>query len=156
MLDPVTVVVVINTTKAAAFDAFVAQIGDWWPIKSFSLAEGKVSMDAKLGGKIVEKAADGTEHVWGAITRFDVPNHISISWSVGKEATATDITVDFEDTDDGRTGVTLVHTGWEALGDEAATKRENYRMGWERILDESYAKFARATCPPPTPKATNV
>lgn len=148
MLDPVTVVVVLNTPQAAAFDTFVAKINDWWPVKSFSIAQGTVAVDPRLGGKITETAPDGTLYIWGTVTRWDVPNHLSITWSVGEAATGTAITVDFAPTDDGRTGVTLVHTGWEALGDKAVTTRENYQMGWDRILGEAYAKYARATCPP--------
>lgn len=148
MIDPVEVVVVLNTSKEAAFDAFVDQINDWWPIESFSIANGTVSIDPQYGGKIIETAEDGTTHVWGHITIWDKPNDLAISWYVGDDKTPTSITVAFATTDDGRTGVTLVHTGWDALGAEGVKKRENYKMGWARILVQGYAKFARATCPP--------
>ena len=156
MIEPVTVVVVLNTSPAAAFDAFVAKIDSWWPVENFSIAKGTVSVEPELGGRIIETASDGTEHVWGSVTRWDAPHHLSIRWSVGEDATPTAITLDFAATDDGRTGVTLVHTGWEALGEDGVAKRANYQMGWDRILGEAYARFARATCPPLTEKVSHV
>ena len=148
MIDPVVVVVVLNTTRAAAFDAFVARINNWWPVQSFSIACGTVSIEPKLNGRIIETAEDGAKHQWGHITVWDVPNHLSISWYVGENTVATEITVDFATTDDGRTGVTLVHSGWDALGETGVAKRESYHGGWTAIFGKSFAEHARATCPP--------
>ena len=156
MIDPVEVTVVINTSKQAAFAAFIDQIDDWWPVENFSISQGTVHIEAEYGGKIIETAADGSEHIWGHITIWDPPKDIAISWYVGDAKTPTSITVTFAETDDGRTGVTLVHTGWDALGAEGVQKRENYQMGWDRILDQGYAKHARATCPKPIERGTDV
>lgn len=156
MIDPVEVVVVINTTKQAAFAAFIDKINDWWPVESFSIAKGTVRIEPEFGGKIIERADDGTEHIWGHITIWDAPDDIAISWYVGDDKTPTSITVAFAETDDGRTGVTLVHSGWDALGGAGVEKRTNYQMGWDRILDQGYAKFARATCPKPMERGTDV
>lgn len=156
MIDPIEVVVVIDTTKDAAFAAFIEQIDNWWPVENFSIAQGKVSVEQEYGGRIVETAKDGSEHVWGTITVWDPPVDVAISWYVGEARTPTSITVTFATTDDGRTGVTLVHSGWDALGDEGIAKRGNYEMGWDRIIVQGYAKFARATCPKPMGRGTDV
>ena len=147
MIEPIEVVVVLNTTQDAAFDAFVAQINAWWPVSRFSVSGGTVSIDPCLGGQISETDADGAAHVWGHVTAWKPGHHIEISWYVGEAAHATDISVHFAPTDDGRTGVTLVHAGWDRLGDEAMAKRTNYILGWDAIFTKAYAAFVTATCP---------
>lgn len=148
MIEPVTVTVVLNTTPAAAFAAFVANINDWWPVESFSVCSGIIAVDARDGGAITETAEDGAQHVWGTIAAWQPPHHLEINWTVGEARIATAITLDFVATDDGRTGVTLVHDGWDALGSEGVSKRGNYQMGWDAIFATRYAAFAAATCPP--------
>jgi len=63
MIAPVEVVVVLNTDQTSAFTAFVENVNDWWPVESFSIAKGVVSIEPVLGGKITETSADGTDHV---------------------------------------------------------------------------------------------
>ncbi|WP_342078315.1 SRPBCC domain-containing protein [Yoonia sp. SS1-5] len=151
MHDPIEVVVVLNTTQSAAFQAFVTDVGRWWPVASFSVAGGSVVMEPRLGGQIIETASDGAKHVWGHITAWEENRHIALSWYVGgKDAVPTDISVRFAPTDDGRTGVTLVHDGWAALGARAADIRKNYIRGWSAILGEAFAAYAADHCPPLT------
>jgi len=148
MIEPVKVVVVLDTDIDTAFSTFVAQINNWWPVKSFSIAQGVVTLDPVIDGKIIETADDGTQHQWGHVTAWHPPHHLAVSWYVGEAAQPTAITVDFAATDDGRTCVTLIHTGWDALGDEGVSKRDNYRRGWKHILIEGFAAYVAETCTP--------
>lgn len=156
MLEPVEHVVVIDTPRTAAFAAFVEDIGAWWPVKSFSIAEGTVHAEPRFDGKIIETAPDGTPHLWGHFTIWDAPDKLAIAWLVGTARVATAITVSFTEDDAGQTRVTLVHSGWDDLGAEGAEKRANYDQGWDRILDQSYAKYARAHCPKPLDRGTDI
>ena len=36
--------------------------------------------------------------------------------------------------------VELTHTGWETLGEKAATVRESYEKGWEFVFVDCFAK----------------
>jgi len=141
MIEPIEVAVDLNTTQDVAFAAFVEQINRWWPVAQHSVCGGTVAMEPGLDGKIVETAADGTTHQWGHVTAWDAPNHFAISWYVGAAPVATAFTVDFAATEDGGTRVTLVHTGWDALGEDGVVKRGNYQNGWTEILGTCYANF---------------
>lgn len=147
MIDPIETVVVLNTTQDAAFDAFVGQINAWWPVSKFSVCAGKITIDPRLGGLITETDTDGTVHEWGRVTAWQTGKHIAISWYVGDAAIPTNIAVTFAPTDDGRTGVTLVHNGWDALGKAALEKRGNYVRGWAAIFEVGYADFANKHYP---------
>lgn len=144
MLEPITVEVTVNVSRDEAFEAFVTNIGDWWPMATHSMSKGIVGLEQKLGGLIIETSAGGEEFVWGHITAWNRPRHIELAWYVGATAeTATQIAIDFEAIDDTQTMVTLAHAGWEALGDKAADTRSQYDSGWRSILLNTYAPFAQ-------------
>ncbi len=143
MLDPIEVVVVLDMPVETVFEIFVTDMDRWWPKTPFSLGQGKVSMPRGAGEDITETEADGTVHVWGKVQRYDPPRRLAILWHVGQSPTvATEIDIQFRSTDDGRTGVTLVHSGWDTLGPDAAERRENYIRGWNTILPKGFKPFA--------------
>ncbi len=148
MIEPIEVVTVVNTSVEDAFQAFVTNINDWWPMDPFSLSKGTLTLEPKLSGKIIETSEEGATFVWGHVTRWDAPHRLDIAWYVGAiEETATQVSVEFATTDDGRTGVTLIQTGWEALGDLANDIRNRNNAGWTTILGTHYANYVTAHCP---------
>ncbi|MFK7887838.1 MAG: SRPBCC domain-containing protein [Gammaproteobacteria bacterium] len=142
MIEPVKVMVTLDISPDKAFEAFVEQVDHWWPVETHSISGGTVAIEPSLNGKIIETAADGATHQWGHVTAWDAPHHLEISWYVGGAPVATTIRVDFAATDNGRTQVALVHSGWDALGEDGITKRDNYQHGWQDILGARYASFA--------------
>jgi len=142
MIEPVKVSVVLEVSPDEAFAAFVEQINDWWPVDSHSICGGTVRMEPGVDGKIIETGADGATHQWGHVTAWNAPQHLEFSWYVGGAPVPTSVRVDFAAKDEGRTEVTLVHSGWDALGEDGVAKRENYQQGWQNILGVRYATFA--------------
>ncbi|MEP5151738.1 SRPBCC domain-containing protein [Planktotalea sp.] len=140
MIEPVEVHVVLDSTPEQAFKAFTDNINSWWPVESHSICKGTVKLDPTLGGEIIETGADGQTHVWGHVTEWTPPNSLKIEWYVGRTpAEGTQIHVTFLATDDGRVGVTLVHSGWEILGESALETRDMYQSGWSGMLNGCYA-----------------
>jgi hypothetical protein len=145
MLDPITVEVTVNTDRDAAFMAFVANICDWWPMAPFSMSQGMLHFEQKLGGLIVETSSAGEKFVWGHVTAWDKPNGLELAWYVGSTAdTATQIVVTFAAVEEKLTLVTLVQSGWEALGDNAAEIRQRNNGGWRSIVGEHFVAFVDA------------
>ncbi len=152
MTDPIEMVVVLETTPEAAFRAFVEDVGLWWPMRPFSVAEGTVRMEPGLGGRIVETGPDGAAHIWGEVTGWTLGRQIDLCWFVGQGPdNRTDLTLHFQPTDDGRTGVTLRHSGWERLSAAGQARLQNYRGGWSAIFATASADHARRLCPPSNP-----
>jgi uncharacterized protein YndB with AHSA1/START domain len=120
-----------------AFELFTAGIGDWWPLGTHSVYRSQsmsVSVEPGVGGRLVERGADGATCVWGAVRVWDPGVEVAFSWHPGTPASeATDVAVRFEAVDGG-TRVTLVHTGWDARPD-AGRARDAYRSGWVPVLD---------------------
>jgi uncharacterized protein YndB with AHSA1/START domain/uncharacterized protein YciI len=135
-IAPVRRSVVVRCAPERAFAAFCHEIGAWWPLRSHSVngadAAG-VRLDPRVGGTIVETAADGSSVVWGTVLRYQPPRLLAFSWHPGWAADdATEVQVRFAEHPDG-TLVELEHTGWERHPRGAAA-REDYTGGWVTVL----------------------
>jgi uncharacterized protein YndB with AHSA1/START domain len=138
-IDPVVVSVFVNAAPARAFEAFTAEMTNWWPLQDISISKPeRVVVEAREGGEIYEVNGD-MHHHWAWITAWEPPRRLAVEWKVDKDApvsTAWEAT--FEPEDDG-TRLTLVHTGWEALGAAAADARSGYGRGWGGVLEHYVA-----------------
>ncbi len=138
-LAPVVKTVEVNCSPEEAFRIFTERLGSWWPTGTHSVGGDMVSsvtMECRLGGRVYETLADGTEHDWGEITRWEPPSGFAMDWSPSAESRPhTQVEVRFESTSGGAR-VVLTHTGWERLGDDAIPIRDNYNEGWNPVLDD--------------------
>ena len=82
--DAITRVIHVNATPETAFRVFTEQIGDWWPLEHYSVLEG-VQTVVFENDRIVERAADGSESVWGEILDFEVAGRLRFSWHPGRD-----------------------------------------------------------------------
>ena len=101
-----------------------------------------VSLDPKVGGKIVEIGHDDTEHLWGTVMTYDPHDSFSLDFHMGlpKGESASVVDVRFTALGDERTQVILTHSNWEAYGDMAEMMRGGYGSSWVMIFEEEYKK----------------
>lgn len=147
-VPPVEKSVLVRCDPARAFAAFTAEIAQWWPMQTHSVAEAQtraVAIEPKVGGRIFETAADGTESEWGRILAWSPPTGFSMTWHPGRVADPhTVVELSFA-AENGATRVRLVHRGWDALGKDGAASRENYNGGWDMVFGQAFAgHLARA------------
>jgi uncharacterized protein YndB with AHSA1/START domain len=139
--------VLVDAGREIAFAVFTDRIGAWWPLGDFSVhgADASVSfVDPGVGARIVESKEGAADAVWGTVTRWEPPELLAFTWHPGLASEAASrVVVTFVETD-GKTLVTLEHTGWESFGERAAEARENYRQGWAVVLGAYVAQFAAA------------
>jgi len=136
-IAPLRKVVTVKAPPDRAFRRFTEEIGRWWPLASHSVGEADaetVTMDGRVGGRIVERIRGGREAVWGTVTAWDPPRRVAFTWHPGDDpARAQDIEVSF--TPDGdRTRVALEHRGFERLGKAGPRMRRAYPIGWAYVL----------------------
>src|SRR5215212_3360179 len=74
-----------------AFRLFTAEVGSWWPVVTHSIGgEGvEAVFDGREGGRLYERAADGSEHDWGEVVAWDPPRAFTLDWRVGPESAGT-------------------------------------------------------------------
>ena len=144
-LPPVQHRVRVALEPSQAFDLFTRQIARWWPFRGHSAFDedaADLRIDGRVGGSVTEIARDGGTCVWGTVTAWTPPTAFAMQWRPGlPEGEATLLRVRFAALDDGGTEVSVHHSGWEARGDRAAEKRDQYDGGWPSTL-AAFAAFA--------------
>jgi uncharacterized protein YndB with AHSA1/START domain len=137
-LAPVQHRVRVALAPADAFDLFTRQIARWWPFRGHSCYgddAADVLFEPRVGGAVTEVARDGGRMAWGCIIEWSPPHGFAMRWHPGlSEAEATLLRVSFTALAAGGTEVLVHHSGWEARGDEAAAKRDQYDGGWPATL----------------------
>jgi len=87
-------------------------------------------IEPKLGGKIVEIAADDAEHHWGMIKSYDPHDLISMDFHMGlPPENASLVEVRFITLGTERTRVELTQSNFEAFGDMAEMMHGGYGSG---------------------------
>lgn len=145
-LPPVVHRVRVALAPAEAFDLFTRQIARWWPFRGHSAFDEDavdLKIDGRVGGGVTEVARDGSTCTWGQVTAWAPPGRFAMHWHPGlPDAQATLLQVRFEAVDGG-TEVSVDHSGWEARGEQAAEKRDQYDGGWPSTL-AAFVQAARS------------
>jgi hypothetical protein len=156
---PVRQSTTVRSDARHTFETFVRTIGAWWPAVPFSAGRDRVrdvTMEQRLGGRVYETWADGTELDWGELLAWEPPERFAMTWT--GTPVPTEVEFSFAALGPALTRVTVEHRGWEAMTEEQLAEdcalpggytSGAYSTGWSRILD----RFAAASAPPATPLA---
>ena len=145
MLEPIIRTIDVPCPPKQAFEIFV-DMRSWWPLdkRSMSLYQAKapataLTVEARMGGTIVETAADGVSHHWGTFTAFAPYNHLRMDFHMGLPANKSgQVDVTFSELNAGATRVKLVHSNWEGYDDMAEMMRSGYGSSWGMLFDQCY------------------
>ena len=135
--------ITVRVPPERAFEVFT-ELGSWWPLasKSVTLTDADtVVVEPRLGGRVVEKARGGEEHLWGEVLVWEPPSRFAFSWHPGRSAeTAQEVDVRFGPAGEA-TRVDLEHRGWETLVGPGGQIPDHFDLGWEQAL-ALYIEFA--------------
>jgi uncharacterized protein YndB with AHSA1/START domain len=133
------------------FMAFTAEIGQWWsPNGLFELngrRDGRLSIEAGVGGRVVEFYPDGAQFEVGHVRVWDPPERLVLSWRAASFPTdrETEVHVRFEDVAGG-TRVVVEHLGWDGIPREHVARHgfpllpfQQRLAEWWRVLLHSLA-----------------
>jgi uncharacterized protein YndB with AHSA1/START domain len=153
VIPPVVKTVTVECTPEEAFRYFTADFSKWWPVATHSVIAyasefkqkpAEATFEPRQGGRILERADSGEEHVWGTVLAWEPPSRVIFSFHPGRDSqNAQSVEVTFSPVAKG-TEVVLTHTGWELLGENAAAQREGYDKGWEPVFVGAYAEYVRS------------
>lgn len=142
-MTPLEITFTVACAPSQAFALWTARTSLWWPIgHSVSAAPGlRVTFEPGRGGRIFERTPAGVEHDWGEILAWDPPHRLRYLWHLRRDRRdATEVDITFAP-DGAGTRVTIVHSGWERLGDDGSAWRDRNRQGWDGLLPH----FVRAS-----------
>ena len=145
-IAPIEVTIELASPPARAFEQFTSGYGAWWPIATHSLSRApttRCAIEPERGGRVFETAPDGTEHVWGRVIAWEPGQRLRFTWHPGREAgSAQWIELRFETRGEGSL-VTLIHGGWERLGEIAPILRREYVGGWGYVFGDLFRLYAQ-------------
>jgi uncharacterized protein YndB with AHSA1/START domain len=149
--DPLVVAFDLRAPVAHAFEVWTSRCALWWPSShTLSGDPAAIVFEPSVGGRIFERAGDGTEHAWGEVTAWEPPARIVYRWHLFFDpAEATEVEVTFEARGDVTT-VRLEQRGWQRLGAAGPPRRAKTLGVWGTIT----AAFADTAQQPEGPAAT--
>ncbi|MEZ5085973.1 MAG: SRPBCC domain-containing protein [Tessaracoccus sp.] len=134
--DAVVAEVTVNRAAPETFALFLDTLGDWWPLRDYSLAPDVVAIEVerRLGGHVIEVHGDGSRATWGTLVTWEPPHRFAMDWYITPGLERTIVTVTFRSLGSRLTKVTLVHSGWQAVDPALLPARHGYTEGWAKIL----------------------
>jgi uncharacterized protein YndB with AHSA1/START domain len=127
----------VSLTVEAAFRLFTEEINRWWPLATHSVGGERVErciLERRTGGRFYEVQSDGSQAEWGQVLTWEPPDRLVFTLHPGQAPEAAgEVEVTFRP-EGGGTQITLVHSGWERLGEGARAMRDGYDRGWVHIL----------------------
>lgn len=134
--DPLRISFDVACAAEHAFTIWTARISAWWPRDhTISGQAEQIVLQDRVGGRIYERAADGTEHEWGEVTVWQPPARLAYLWYLGRDrADATEVEIRFLAQGAGATRVEIEHRGWERLGAAGGPWRDRNQAGWQSLL----------------------
>jgi uncharacterized protein YndB with AHSA1/START domain len=145
--------VVVDAPINLAFAVFTERFGDFKPPEHNLLGApiAETVFEPRVGGNIVDRAADGTECRWARILAYDPPNRVVFSWDISPQwsivtdpGMTSEVEVRFNAEAPQRTRVELEHRhierhgpGWEAVAGGVDSDQ-----GWPLYLARYAALFA--------------
>lgn len=144
--------VLVHVAIAEAFAAFTERFGDFKPPEHNLLGApiAETVFEARVGGHIYDRAADGSECRWARVLAYEPPHRVVFSWDIGPQwqvETDPDLTSEVEvrfvaEAPD-RTRVELEHRnldrhgpGWQSISQAVDDER-----GWPLYLARYVALF---------------
>jgi uncharacterized protein YndB with AHSA1/START domain len=143
-VPPIVKTVTVRCTPARAFTLFVEDFPRWWPLSRVHTGPDPVdcAIEPRIGGRVFERASDGRETPWGTVLAYDPPHRLAFSWVVQLSADQAQLVeIRFTAEADG-TMVELTHSGWETLGEAAASLRDRYDRGWGTVFEQHFFDYA--------------
>ena len=145
MVDELLVEVDVGVSPEHAFEVWTKQLGRWWPASHTISGTHDVVIEPFTGGRIYERAADGTEHEWGEVVTWEPPERFHCLWHLFFDRSeATDLEVTFAAIGTG-TKVRIRQTGWERLGATGEDRRARTHAAWAVIVGTYEESLASAT-----------
>ena len=151
-LGPVVKSIDVRRPPSEAFRLFTEEISAWWPMKNHSRAKDaagevtvRVDFETRVGGRIYETLNTGEQRDWGEVLAYEPGHRVVFSFQMGRpKEKSGEVEVRFDPLDADTCRVTLTHSHWERLGDEAEAMRRGFAGGWEFVFVDGFGAYAGA------------
>jgi uncharacterized protein YndB with AHSA1/START domain len=125
--------IVVEAAIERAFEVFTVGIGSWFP-SEYNLLSTEIAervFEPRVGGRVYDRGADGSECHWGRVLGYEPPHRVVISWDISPRwqietdaEKTSEVEVRFTSEGPDRTRVDLEHRNLDRHG-----------PGWEQTRD---------------------
>lgn len=125
--------IALNCDVEHAFAVFTGMIDAWWPRGHRRHSDGSLRLDARQGGALIDRAADGSEWTMGKVVAFEPPHRLDLDWYPGSSGAPTAVQVRFVAAGSG-CSITVTH---RPLPDSQAVWPAHiatFTTGWDAVL----------------------
>jgi uncharacterized protein YndB with AHSA1/START domain len=143
----------IAAPPSRVFEAFTAEIGEWWrPNGLFQPSRhpaGRLTIEPGVGGRLLETHAGGEVDEIGRIRAWEPPVRLVLTWRPTSFTAdqVTEVHVRFEPVE-GATRVVVEHFGWDGIPAEHAARhgiplfvfQQRLADWWRDLLDSLSAR----------------
>jgi len=150
-LNAVRKSITVRAPQETAFRVFTAGMATWWPLETHHIGKAAaqtVVIEPRVGGRCLERGADGSECVWGHVLVWEPPARYVFSWEISAEFQIdpnlkTEVEVRFIAETAERTRVELEHRLLDRYGERRDEMHKTFDSpgGWTGLL-ELFAKRA--------------
>lgn len=149
-IAPVTCCIETRASQPRAFELFTANMTSWWGSRTpASKPAVAVIVEPYVGGRWLERAADGEETLWGRVLVWEPPHRLVLGWQLDSQFVydpdlLTEVEIIFTPGSAGGTRVTLEHRNLERFGADTAEMAGKIGVGWPRQLGQ-FGQFSDRT-----------
>lgn len=134
MAEPLVRRVRVRCSVDHAFSVFTERVDLWWPPGHRRFAESTLLLEARVGGRFVERAASGEEVRLGDVLACDPPHSISYTWFPGASSQPTRVDVRFLGEGEETTVEVRHGEGESELGELWPDRVKLFERGWTHVL----------------------
>lgn len=135
MHEPLVHDVTLKCSVDHAFFVFTQQADLWWPNGHRRFEKSTLRHDPRIGGQLMEIAANGDVFVLADVIACDPPHQMILAWHPGKINAPTRTVVTFEEQGPHGALVRVAHSeGDAALGDQWEHRAALFSKGWAAVL----------------------
>jgi hypothetical protein len=148
-LNAVRKSITVRAPQKTAFRVFTEGMATWWPLETHHIGKSTpqaVVIEPRVGGRCLERGADGAECVWGHVMVWEPPARYVFSWEISADfqidpTLITEVEVRFISEAPDRTRVELEHRLLDRYGERRDEMHKTFDSpgGWTGLL-ELYAK----------------
>jgi len=132
--EPIRVSLALRCPPDHAFDTYARRIGEWWDPRYTADADTftGVTIEPRVGGRVVEHHGDGRDVVWGTVTVWQPGRILAYTSSLAQApGHPTRIELAFAPDDDDGAVVLFQHGGWD---EDNAADHDKF-SDWPQILE---------------------
>lgn len=141
-MEPICQEIILDVAPERAFRVFTEEHGAWWPLATHHIGKQMPEtaiIEPHVGGRWFERAADGTECMWGRVLAWDPPARVVLAWQIGgdfqyDDAFQSEVELRFVALGPAKTRVEFEHRHFERAGSGAADLRRAVNSGWPGLL----------------------